>query len=135
MTSLPLSKLIHDLGEARAKAVNAYMIYKDLKEIEDSIRYNLHDELRTIGLQSVKGNEYTASITNKQTVLVTNERLVIDWLNNTPNVESDQYIGLKATEFKSFAQSILKDTGEIIPGTDVQVRESLAIRSNVKKGK
>lgn len=132
---MSLSDLVAALGKARVASTNAYEAYKEQKTIEDQLRYELEAKLRSDGLKSAKGADFTASITEKPTVVIKNEAAIVEWLKNTPDVESDQYIGLKTTEFKSLAQSMFKGTGELIPGTDVEVKESLAIRANAKPKK
>lgn len=129
-----LSDLVAALGDARAKASAAYDTYKTLKAIEDDIRESLYAELQSSGLRSAKGDDFTASIAQKPTVVIKDEQAAMDWLKEAPDVETDVYIGLKATEFQSLAKSVLKGTGEIIPGTEIQIRESLAIKSNTKGG-
>lgn len=125
-----LSELIKSLGEARNAARNTYERYKELKGIEDQIRYQLELELKVSGLKTAKGHDFTASIVERPTVVVRNETEVMEWLREAPEVEADQYIGLKKTEFNTLANSVLKGTGEVIPGTEIEVRESLAIKAN-----
>jgi hypothetical protein len=133
-SQISLSELVADLGLARKAASNAYEQYKELKSHEDQIRYELDGMLHSMGLKSAKGEDFTASLVEKPTIVIKHEQSVIEWLKATPDVEADRYIGIKATEFKTLAQSVLKGTGEVIPGTEVEVKESLAIRAN-KKGK
>lgn len=130
-----LSDLVAALGNAREAASGAYMAYKEIKGIEDQLRYELELMLHEQGLKTVKGQDFTASISETPRILIKNEQAVIDWLKEAPNIETDRYIGLKATDFQTLAKSILKGTGEVIPGTEVEVRESLAIKSNKKKEK
>jgi hypothetical protein len=130
---ISLSSLVSALGESRKASSNAYEAYKELKGIEDQARYELEAMLREMGLKSAKGQDFTASIAEKPTIIIKNEADIIDWLQNTPDVESNRYIGLKQTEFKSLAQAMLKGTGEVVPGTEVEVRESLSIRANKKQ--
>lgn len=134
-SQMSLSELVAALGEARTASSNAYEGYKELKGNEDQLRYELELKLHEMGLKSAKGEDFTASVVEKPTVVVKHEQSVIDWLKNTPDIESDRYIGLKTTEFQSLAKSMLKGTGEVIPGTEVEVRESLAIRANKKPAK
>lgn len=129
---LSLSELVMALGEARAASSAAYDGYKELKTSEDNLRFELEQKLKETGLKSVKGATYNAVITETPKIVIRHEQSVIDWLQNTPDIETDQYIGLKATEFQALAKSMLKDTGELVPGTEVEMRESLAIRSNKK---
>lgn len=134
-SQMSLSELVAALGEARAASTGRYEAYKESKGIEDQLRYELELKLKETGLKSVKGADYNAVITETPRIVVKHEQSVIDWLRNTPDVEPDRYIGLKTTEFQSLAKSMLKGTGEVIPGTEVEVRESLAIRSNTKPAK
>lgn len=130
---LSLSELLAALGEARQAASSAYEGYKELKGIEDQLRYELEITLKETGLKSAKGEDFSASISETPRVVVVNEQSVIDWLQNTPDVEGDRYVGLKTTEFSTFAKARLKGTGEVIPGTEVRVAESLSIKANPKK--
>lgn len=132
-SQMSLSELLAELGKARVASTGAYERYKELKGIEDQLRYELELQLKSSGLKSAKGADFQAVITEKPTVVVKHEASVIDWLQHAPNIESDQYIGLKTTEFKSFADKYLKGTGEIIPGTEVVIKESLSIRANKKE--
>lgn len=132
---MSLSELVAALGKARKASNNAYEAYKEQKAIEDQLRYELEAKLHTDGLKSAKGADFTASLVEKPTVVIKHEPSVIEWLKTAPNVEADRYIGLKTTEFKSLAQAMLKGTGELVPGTEVEVKESLAIRSNTKPKK
>jgi hypothetical protein len=127
---MSLSELVAALGESRAASTNAYEAYKEKKGIEDQLRYELELKLKEQGLKSAKGTDFQATITETPRIVIKNETSVIEWLRNTPDVEPDRYIGVKTTEFQTLAKSMLKGTGEVIPGTEVEVRESLAIRAN-----
>lgn len=128
-----LSELVAALGQAREASQNAYEAYKEQKGIEEQLRYELELELHATGLKSAKGADFTASLIEKPTVIIKDDTAIVEWLRHTPDIEADLYIGLKTTEFKTLAQTILKGTGELIPGTDIEIRESLAIRANKPK--
>lgn len=133
MSELTLAEILKTLGETKVNANEAYKTYKVYKEVEDNLKAELMFKLKDTGLKSAKGDAFTASITEKPTVVVKSEIDVIEWLKNNPEIESDFYIGLKKAEFGLMANAQLKDTGEVPNGCDVEVRESLAIRAN-KKG-
>lgn len=130
--TMSLSELVAALGESRQATTDAYTAYKEQKGIEEQLRYELELKLKAEGLKGTKGANYNAVFTEKPEVIITHEQSVIDWLNESPEIETDQYIGLKKTEFKSLAVSMLKHTGEMIPGTEVRMQESLTIRANNK---
>lgn len=130
-----IADLIERLGEVKAKRAGLYKEYKGLEEDENALRHELQDLLVSTGLKSAKGSRYSASLTEKPQIVINSETEVLDWLDNTPNIEKDFYVGLKKTEFKTLASTMLKETGEVIPGTDVLIQETLSIRANpAKKG-
>lgn len=130
---MTISELIEQLGINKNLANETYTAYKKLKEAEEVLKAELYAKLTETGLKSAKGGKYTASITEKPSIVINHEQSILDWLKESPNVEADAYIGLKATPFKSLAMQVLKETGEIVPGTELQTTESLSIRAN-KKG-
>lgn len=127
---MSIKELLSALGENKKKSGELYALYKAMKTEEDVLKEELMASLKATGLKSAKGEDYTASISEKPNIVITSERDVMDWLENTPNVEADFYIGVKKPEFKTLALQVLKDSGEIINGTDLQTTESLAIRRN-----
>lgn len=130
---MTISELIEQLGVNKTLANETYTAYKKLKDAEEALKMQLHSKLLETGLKSAKGDKYTASITEKPSIVINHEQSILDWLKESPDVEVDAYIGLKATPFKSLAMQVLKETGEVIPGTELQTTESLSIRAN-KKG-
>jgi hypothetical protein len=128
-----LAEILEQLGETKQLSNAAYKAYKEFKEQEDKLKQDLLTVLKSTGLKSAKGEAFTASITETPTVYIKDEAAVMEWLKNAPDVESDFYIGIKKPEFNTLAKQMLKETGELANGTDLEIRESLAIRAN-KKG-
>ncbi len=125
-----LSELLDKLGTARKEAADTYKFYKEQKQVEDDLRSELLITLREIGLKSAKNKDFTVSIAETPTIVIRDEHAVMEWLQNTPNVESDFYIGIKKTEFNTLAKQMLKETGELANGTEVEFREALSIRAS-----
>lgn len=128
-----IAEILEELGKTRRMANDLYIRYKQLKQIEEEYRAELLIQLHDVGLKSVKGSDFSASIAETPRVVITNETATIEWLKNKPDIEYDFYIGIKNSEFQSLAKQMLKDTGELADGTEVQYTESLAIKNN-KKG-
>lgn len=128
-----VAELLRELGDVKQKANTLYAEYKGLKAIEDEMKQELFAALNDSGLKSIKGKDYTASITEKPTVVIKDEAALIEWLQHEPDIEADFYIGVKKDAFGTLANQMLKESGELANGTDVVMRESLAIRSNPKK--
>jgi hypothetical protein len=127
-----VSALVDELGTLSQQSKELYGQYKAIEEQKAGVRAALTEALQTAGLRSAKTSNYTASVSVRPSVQVVHEQSVIDWLKDTPDVETDQYIGLKKTEFKTLAMAVLKNTGEVIPGTEVVQTETLSVKGNKK---
>ena len=130
---MTVAELLNELGALKQVSNALYESYKECKAKEEPLKAELFAKLKDTGLKSAKGDNYTASITETPTVVITHESEVMEWLRNTPDVEEDFYIGIKKPEFNTLAKQMLKETGELANGTELEVRESLAVRAN-KKG-
>lgn len=128
---MTVSELVSALGAVSSESKELYKQYKEAKEKEDALRAALTAQLHESGLLTAKTPDYTASISIKKSVAVTDESAAIGWLKES-GLEVDHYVGLRLTNFKTMANAMLKDTGEIVPGTELQESESLAIRANKK---
>lgn len=129
---MTVSEMVTALGELSSASKDLYKQYKEVREKEDILRTELVIKLKESGLMSAKTDSYTASLAKKPSITVTHEKEVLTWLKKS-KLETDQYIGLKTTNFKVLAMSMLKGTGEIVPGTEIVEVESLSVRSNKKK--
>jgi hypothetical protein len=129
---MTVSELIEAIGQVRKKSKKLYEEYSFFRDQEMSLKAELMLQLQDAGLKSAKGKDFTASIAERPEVVITSESELMEWLQNSPNIESDFYIGVKKPEFKVLANQMLKESGELANGTKVEVRESLSIRSNKK---
>ena len=129
---MTITELVERAGELSHNSRELYKQYKAVKEEEDAVRAELTAQLNTTGLLTAKTAYFTASIAKKQSVNVVDEKAAVKWIESE-GLEVDYYVGLKLTPFKTMAMSRLKDTGEIIPGTELAEAETLSIRENKKK--
>ena len=90
--------------------------------------------LDDLGLKQAKNEDYIASISLVPKVVIKDELSAMEWIYKNLPEQQEQYIGIKRTEFGLMAKVMLKDIGELIPGTDVETTESLIIKANYKKG-
>ena len=123
-------ELIEQLGELSTNNKALYKAYKESKDIEDELREALTLSLQSDKLKSAKTEKYLVTIAQRPAIQIDSETDVLDWIKANPKYEADMYIGLKATPFKSFAMKYMKETGEVINGTDYVVNESLMIKEN-----
>lgn len=124
-----LSDLAASLNVVITENKLQYNVYKAGKDLEDELRRQIQEELHANKLQQIKTDNTTISLTERSSLQIMNEAMVIEWLNSEPNVEADAYIGVKRANLETLAKQMLKETGEIIPGTDTQVTETLSIRT------
>lgn len=127
--------LLDRLGRQRKLTQKAYDEYKAVKELEDITRDDLSNELHAIGLTSAKTKDFTATLAQRVNIEVMHEPSVIDWIKHQPNLEADLYIGLKKSAFDPIAKVLLKNTGELIPGTATIIKEYVSLRDNRKDKK
>ena len=122
--------LIDQYGRQKAEANKMYADYKNfLVEVEHT-RKLLQAELESSGLRSAKSKDYSVSTVTRPVIEITNEQQAINWLKDMPNIEYDLYIGLKTTSFKKLALELLKQTGEVIEGTEYSTNESITVKDN-----
>lgn len=128
--SQDIKELIELVASLGTDSSNAYKSYKQLKEREDRARDMLREALIGSGLLTARTKDVTASIVSKPTIEIRHEQSALEWLKNEPDIETDEFIGLKVTPFKKLALHRLseKGGGEIIPGTEMVMNQSLAIR-------
>jgi phage host-nuclease inhibitor protein Gam len=124
-----MDELLNELSELTKQTKVYYESYQQAKMREDLKRDELKQYMLSTGILSAKTKDLTASIVSKPTIEIKHEQSVLEWLENEPNLEIDQFIGLKLTPFKKYALHKLKETGEQINGIDVIMQDSLAIRS------
>jgi hypothetical protein len=130
---MDLTQLIDTYGAMKKDANELYKQYKGMQETLGQLQQELQAKLEETGLKSAKSMKYGVSTVTRRNILITDEHAVLEWLQNEPEVETDFYIGLKVTPFKTLATQYAKDTGEIIPGTDVEHKETISIRANERK--
>jgi hypothetical protein len=130
---MELKDLINHYGTLKNETNKLYADYKNLQMKLQQAKRVLENKLNEIGLKSAKSQNFGVSIATKPNITIQHEQSVLEWLKTTPNIETDVYIGLKTTAFKGLALQVLKETGEIIPGTELNQVESLTIRNNKKR--
>lgn len=125
-----LNELINELGKLGQESKQLYEAWQVKKQQQDEKKAILLAMLQSSDMRSAKTSNYTASISSRPNIVIKNEQAVIAWLKEAPGVETDHYLGIKRAEFKSLANTLLKETGEVIEGTDIERTESISIKGN-----
>lgn len=127
---MDISKMIKQLGEVKSEQKLLRQKLDVLKQVEADLKADLQAQLDTLGLKSVKGERYQASMATKSDIVVTHEPSVVEWLKQHPEVEYDAYVHLDKSAFKTLAKQVMKTTGEVIPGSDTVHTQYLSIKEN-----
>ena len=130
--TMQITELIQKVGELSHNSREMYKQYKALKEEEDYLRAELTSQLTATGLMSAKTEQFTASLSKKQSIVVADEKKAIDWIKQE-GLDLDYFVGLNQAHFKSMAMEKLKNTGEVVDGTTLVETETLSIREAKKK--
>lgn len=112
----------------RVRAVSLYIRYKEAEQEVDEARAELESLMRSKGLKTARTEKFVSVINQRPHIEITHEPSVIQWLQEEPNVEADVYIGLKKKAFDTLAKTVMKKTGEVIPGTNYETRESVSVK-------
>ena len=125
-----LTDIMADLLVAKHNSQSAYEVYKACKETENSLREELMETLNENQLKSAKdaSTGTTATIATKIGIDIKDEKKVIDWIKNQPTLDADLYIGLIKSRFEGIAKTWLQQSGELVPGTELQEIEYLTVK-------
>ena len=131
---LTVPQLLEKLGEVRSQKQEAYEYAGSLASREGELKLQVQETLSALGLKTAKTQDgrFTAGITTRPTLKVIDETAAIKWLK-AEKLDVELYTGLKTVMFKSLAEAKLKETGEIVPGTQQETVEYLSFRENKPK--
>lgn len=103
---------------------------KEVKEKKDNIRNEILSQIKQEGLTSYKGDSYTASIVNKETIKYTDEHAIVDYCKSH-NLESFVKEVIDTTPFnkelKSKTSVLSEDLKEYFTRT---LTETLQVKGN-----
>jgi hypothetical protein len=133
-----LQRALYKLYKAKEAENLAWKTLDGFKQSTEAAKNEVYAELKSLGIKSAKTDDgFTAVIANRVNIAIKHEPSVIDWIRNNPDLEADVYIGLKKSAFDPIARTILKSTGEVVPGTEIETVEYLSPRfpKETKNGK
>lgn len=132
MANIP--ELLEQLAEARKARMEAGEYYGSVKEREEELKIKVEAALKETGLKSAKTSDgrFGATIAERPNIAIVDEKKAIKWLK-AEKLDLDYYTGIKTMPFKSLVESKLKETGEIVPGTEMTMTEYITFRENKPK--
>ena len=136
MQNKTIPQLLAELAKVRSERAAVGLQYGQLRDKEGELKTAVEQALRGVGLKSAKTEDglFSASIVTKPLIRVSDEKQVVAWLKkNQPDDWDTYYVGLKLAPFKTLAESMLKHTGEMVPGTEMTESEYINFRENKPK--
>lgn len=135
MANKTIPQLIAEYKAAEKVTKEAYEYAKSCATAQAEAKDRIDAALKAAGLKTAatEDGRFTAFYSKRTNIKVSDEAKVIDWIKAN-GLDLDQYVGLKATEFKPVAMEALKQTGEIVPGTEREEVEALTVKENKSNG-
>ncbi|NDK09140.1 hypothetical protein EOM39_07945 [Candidatus Gracilibacteria bacterium] len=128
-TITELQKLVNNLLTIRNNIQQLTDNVDLLKAEKENLQNKLIVYMKDNNLKSWKTNENTFSIVSKYDVQVIDELRLMQELN-LKNLTGYIIQKIDTTRFKSLANSLLKETGELFNGTTTVLSEYVSIRKN-----
>lgn len=100
----------------------------------DAVKQTILETLKEAKMLSLKTETGTASITRRQTVKITDETQVKNWLQMN-GWELDEYTKLDPLRTKPILENAVFQQGEVIDGTSLETSEYLSLRDNTRTTK
>ncbi len=97
----------------------------------DAVKQTILETLKEAKMLSLKTETGTASITRRQTVKITDETQVKNWLEAN-GWELDEYLVLDKLRTKPILENAVYKNGEVIDGTSLETSEYLSLRENTR---
>lgn len=122
-------KLAEVLSELRAQESELKSKLAPIKERKLATQEMLIEAMKEMGLKSVKTDEHTFSRVVKKDITVYDQSALIKALQK--NGIKDDYVHeqVDVLKFKGYAKQLLKNTGELLDGTEPTESEYMSIRA------
>lgn len=122
--------LANKLTKLRSDANIIKETLKPVQEEVDKIQSELMSKMREYELKSIKTNTHNFSRTIKKDMKVFNSNLVIEELKKRNEYQNYVIEQLDTIAVKSYAKSLLKETGEVLNGMEPTETEYISIKTN-----
>lgn len=118
------------LTQLRDQINTAKEVLKSLQDERDQIQSGIIADMTKAGLKSIKTHSHNFSITTKKDIKVVDEEAILKELKDRKLYNEYVKPKLDTIAFKLMANSLLKETGEIMEGTEQTETEYMSIKSN-----
>jgi len=122
-------KLAKELEEAKADIVRMKLIADPLKEKKDEIQAKLIAAMEEMELKSIKTNTNSYSMAVRRTISVYDSQAVIEDMKLRDPKESYTQVTLDVKKFEGYSKALLKESGEMVDGTDINETPYITIKA------
>jgi hypothetical protein len=102
-------------------------IADDIKDDIDLLRHDILLAMVDNKLKSLKNDRLQVSVKSVPTVAISDQRAVIEWLDENPDYDPADYIRLDKRMVDPIIKNTLKTDGEVVPGTEITTVETIAV--------
>lgn len=107
----------------------SYELYQMKNKALTEAKKLLEMEMQATEVDSIRVDSVRATIARRKSLVVTDERKLIKWLHNNPELETNVYIGVKRQAIEPIVKAYLAKTDKQVPGTELKTTEYLSIRN------
>lgn len=132
---MSINTSLKQLDKARNKLNAIDLKRRQVVDELNQVKEKVFMELQKAKLKSARTDDFTVSIAVRNSLQVTHQNTLMEWLKNEPNVEPDLYIQINKRALEPLVKQALKETGEIVPGVEFTQSEYISLRSNKKESK
>lgn len=122
-------KLAKELMELRSEINTIKDALSPIEEKRNAVQLKLIDAMKEVELKSLKTETHNFARTVKKDIKVSDPNLVMDELKKRKLYNEYVKPKLDTISFKAMAKAMLKDTGEVMEGTELSETEYMSIKS------
>lgn len=121
--------LAKELGDLREKVKVSEEYLAGLKADKQKCQNKLMEAMKSSDLKSIKTSDANYALTVKKDIKIFDEQAAMLQLQERGIYEEYVKPKLDTLKFKSYANSLLKETGEVIDGTEMTETSYISIKS------
>ncbi len=127
-TMNPLTKTANELTLARDEVDKLKELLDVAKEKRDEKQFDLIKQMTKEGFKSIKTEHHNFAVVKKKDIKIVDQEAVLKALDER-GLKSDLMVSkLDTIRFKSTANAMLKETGEVFEGTEVTETNYVSIK-------
>lgn len=128
---MKITEKIEYYATVTKKADALYEQVRELRAEADTVKQEIAEDLRELGFKQAKSEDgkYVAFFGERKALAIEDPQKVRDWMQAN-NIDERAYFTPDKRAIDTLARQALRETGEIIPGTQLGATESFTIKEN-----